>query len=264
MSAWREENLRAYTDRLGKWISWSYQSDSLGEFFNLIICIDTNEYDTIRESMKILYKGVQKEISFVEVLNMEYLKDKILPMELPELDSCVIAQPSNPVKDNSDVHKQDSGEISKVVKNSENEVIQKIDKNQNTAEQAPHPSSPVLGNETDIFKDYRFKSARSEVCSEGSVKGDENLRSEVCITDNSHSSQSTLCIGIDKKLKVKSNRGRPGKAKATIRNPFDIGGKYKFKRARGGKPKIPQKIGRRNAKDKCLQIVPVNVVGSSV
>ena len=60
MPAWKEENLRAFTSRLGRWLSWSYQSDGLGESFNLLICLDTTEWNIIQESMKILYKGVSE------------------------------------------------------------------------------------------------------------------------------------------------------------------------------------------------------------
>ena len=57
MPAWKEENLKAFTDRLGKWVSWSYQSDSLVRFFNPLICIDTDNPHKVEEEMTILYKG---------------------------------------------------------------------------------------------------------------------------------------------------------------------------------------------------------------
>lgn len=44
MPAWKEENLRAFTARFREWISWSYQSDGLGEFFNPLVCIDSAEW----------------------------------------------------------------------------------------------------------------------------------------------------------------------------------------------------------------------------
>lgn len=84
MPAWKEENFRAFTDRLGTWISWSYQSDNLGELFNPLICIDTVNFDEIKEDMKVLYKGKQINISFVEVGDYSMLQDKISPMEFSE------------------------------------------------------------------------------------------------------------------------------------------------------------------------------------
>lgn len=67
MPAWREENLKAFTDRFGNWLSWSYQSDDLQQFFNPLICIDTPTLEKIKEDMIILYKGKQIRITFEEI-----------------------------------------------------------------------------------------------------------------------------------------------------------------------------------------------------
>lgn len=82
MPAWKEENLRAFTDRFGKWINWSYQSDSLGDFFNPLICIDLFDHKQIREEMIILYKGKQAKIEFKEITDVNHLKGNVLPMDL--------------------------------------------------------------------------------------------------------------------------------------------------------------------------------------
>lgn len=60
MPAWKEENLKALTSRFGEWISWTYQSDGLSEFFNPLICIDTTLQDKICDNMQVLYKGSHK------------------------------------------------------------------------------------------------------------------------------------------------------------------------------------------------------------
>lgn len=82
MPAWQEDNLKAFTDRLGGWLSWSYQSDGLCEFFNPLICLDVWDFDRIQEDMKILYKWKVTKIQFVEIVDQNYLKGKVLPMEL--------------------------------------------------------------------------------------------------------------------------------------------------------------------------------------
>lgn len=84
MPAWKEENLKAFTDRLGRWISWSYQSDGFGDFFNPLICLDTTDSDLIRDELTIMYKGAHKKIRFEEVLDKNYLLGKVLPMEFSQ------------------------------------------------------------------------------------------------------------------------------------------------------------------------------------
>lgn len=54
MTAWMEENLKAFTSHLGDWISWTYQRDEGHDFFNPLVCISTTNYEPIIEQMKIL------------------------------------------------------------------------------------------------------------------------------------------------------------------------------------------------------------------
>lgn len=78
------------------------------------------------------------------------------------------------------------------------------------------------------------------------------------------SSQSTLCTGVTRKLKVKSNRGRPRKKCIAHRNPFDIGGSFKLRGGTRGKGKLPLRNRKKSIEDRSTQIVPSKVVGSTV
>lgn len=89
----------------------------------------------------------------------------------------------------------------------------------------------------------------------------------VCLDKNSDdigNSQSTLCAGISKKLKVKSNRGRPRKKPLHHRNPFEIGSKLKFNKRKSTSAKIPIKKRRGEKSLAKMEIIPTRVVGSSV
>lgn len=292
MPAWREENLRAFTDRLGSWISWSYQSDNLGEIFNPLVCIDTPTFEEINEDMKILYKGRQINISFVEVSNPALLIGKVLPMEF-----------SNEVKgDNLQGGGRKQEEVAK-----EDQASQSCEKDEQKLEvvageptkalalrQEKSISNELKGGDEDWgsdpclrvkqhldtsvslssnkvgevqvgnFKNIRHKSTSSGICSERSHKMVDNEKSEAYASVLNVSSQSTLCSGIVKKLRVKSRRGRPKKANLLQRNPFEIGVKFKVKGGKRAKAKAPQRSKKRNNFNNELQLVPVNVIGSNV
>lgn len=57
MIVWVQKNLKAYTSKIGGWMSWSYQKDDSNEFFNPLICLSTNKIDKVEEDMIILVKG---------------------------------------------------------------------------------------------------------------------------------------------------------------------------------------------------------------
>ncbi|KAK1361500.1 hypothetical protein POM88_045974 [Heracleum sosnowskyi] len=78
MTAWLEENLKAYTKQMGEWCSRSYQRDDMNTFFNPLICISTEISHRIKEKMKVKVKRKLYEIYFEEV---NLLKGKVLPME---------------------------------------------------------------------------------------------------------------------------------------------------------------------------------------
>lgn len=82
MTAWLEENIKAYTRELGEWISWSYQKDDSKDLFDPIICISTNRFDLIKEEMIILVRGVQYKIRFEEILEPRDLAGKLSPMQI--------------------------------------------------------------------------------------------------------------------------------------------------------------------------------------
>ncbi|KAL1829491.1 hypothetical protein ACET3Z_007903 [Daucus carota] len=67
-----------------------------------------------------------------------------------------------------------------------------------------------------------------------------------------------------RKLKVKSNRGRPRKISSKHRNPFEIGGGFKRRSKGRAKGKVTQKGKRNFAASQVIQVVPTAVVGSSV
>ncbi|KAL1832841.1 hypothetical protein ACET3Z_002492 [Daucus carota] len=291
MPAWLEENLRAFTDRLGTWISWSYQSDNLGELFNPLICIDTVNFDEIKEDMKVLYKGKQINISFVEVGNYSMLQDKILPMEFSEENKhgtfraegemeSRVAVKDKKVEGNQvspKVSSEDCGVKEKVV----NPAVRanecrtfKSDQADVVQQASPKEGSEVVSSEPLSYKEiadtivkspveYRQISTSSGIFSEGTQDLLENDRSEVYVPVQIASSQSTLCSGLVKKLRVKSKRGRPKKDSGTQRNPFEIGVKFKVRGGNRAKPRNSRKLRKRTLVESDLQTIPLQVAGSN-
>ncbi|KAL1832375.1 hypothetical protein ACET3Z_002026 [Daucus carota] len=233
MPAWKEENLRAFTDRFGKWINWSYQSDSLGDFFNPLICIDLFDHKQIREEMIILYKGKQAKIEFKEITDDNDKEDQT-------------GSEAEHIPLNQALVKVSSGDASVLSDRIEN------------------PEESSNRDQSNLFEAFRHNSDSSEICTDGSHRQDDHSRSEIGPVPENASSQSTLCSGIVRKLKVKSNRGRPRKKTITHRNPFDIGGSFKLRKRGRGKGKASQKLKKKHSEEKYLQVVPTNLVGSTV
>ncbi|KAK1394316.1 hypothetical protein POM88_013372 [Heracleum sosnowskyi] len=86
VSAWLEENLKAYSKFVGEWISWSYQNEKDLEIFNPRVRCVTHIKDEIKEKMKITVKGKLYEVVFQErkeadSVGMIGLKDSISYVE---------------------------------------------------------------------------------------------------------------------------------------------------------------------------------------
>ena len=276
MPAWKEENLRAFTDRMGKWVSWTYQSDNLGEFFNPLICIDLTNQEQFYEEMTILYKGKQIKISFKEITDMQYLKGKATPMDFVEEELSEVSKVDEDVQGRELVLKEDTRN-DQVLR--DNQVIAMKKKRRKEGRSIAEANRESLDNESfkemnsdhgsinlleqdNVFTNFRQNSNSSEICSFGSALQGDPTKSDSKLLQTNLSSQSTLCSGVVRKLKVKSNRGRPRKVKTSQRNPFEIGGKFKLKSKGRGKSSL--KARRNNVVDKCLQIIPAKVLGSSV
>ncbi|KAL1822527.1 hypothetical protein ACET3Z_009305 [Daucus carota] len=125
-------------------------------------------------------------------------------------------------------------------------------------------SNKVGEMQVNNFKNIRQESTSSGVYSERSQKMVEYEKSEAYVPALNASSQSTLCSGIVKKLRVKSRRGRPKKANLLQKNPFEIGVKFKVKGGKRSKSKASQGSKKRNNFNNNLQLVPVNVIGRNV
>ena len=225
MPAWKDENLKAFTSRLGKWISWSYQSDDLGDFFNPLICTDTRERKTISDSLTILYKGRNMTIDLVEIVDYKALYDKVLPMELSEnksakkestssLEESVdgFSHKSNG-KGKSDSKKstlesQDSP-TKAVLKPHHNLALIEIGHSARVLSPSVNETStasPTSGKKG-LMKGIRQKESSSEIGVDSTQENDSDSKSEVCMPTLGLSSQTVLCTDVHKKLKLKSNRG---------------------------------------------------------
>ncbi|KAL1809023.1 hypothetical protein ACET3Z_026013 [Daucus carota] len=342
MPAWKDENLKAFTSRLGKWISWSYQSDDLGDFFNPLICTDTRERKTISDSLTILYKGRNMTIDLVEIVDYKALYDKVLPMEVSEnksakkestssLEESVdgFSHKSNG-KGKSDSKKstlesQDSptkavlkphhnlalieiGHSARVLSPSVNEtstasptsgkkgsnmpctpkaadVLRKgnvliapsvaaVIRSQLQQAMARHSIFFVLILFLFISVTYAASDDRSDESgvyivymggkgssTSGTLRDDQAQLMNLFLKSGS---QTVLCTDVHKKLKLKSNRGRPRKAVKVPKNPFEIGIRFKNKRKKQGAGRKSTKSQNKLAIGNCTQIIPIGLVGSSV
>lgn len=265
MPAWKEDNLRAFTDRFGKWVNWSYQSDDLGEFFNPLICIDMFDHKQIGEEMTILYKGKQIKIKFKEITDVKHLQGKVLPMDFGPEDSREVTTRQGEAKTEKYESKGERSDSKREIENA-NKALVTVASNDESPfngriEDSVESSVRVQEN---LFKDFRRKSGSSEVCTEGSLRMDDLSKSELELASENASSQSTLCSGIVRQLKVKGNRGRPRKKGIAYRNPFEIKGGFKWRKKGRGKGRASQKAKKMLTEVNYLQAIPSNVVGSSV
>lgn len=142
-------------------------------------------------------------------------------------------------------------------KNQEN--VEDIDESggSSNASQVISPTPIRLPNE---FRSIDFS---PEISSNASHQNDSVPGSEVCNPELNSSLQKDLCKDVSKKLKVKSNRGWPKKASNGVRNPFEIGIKFKDRKRKSGGCKKTARMRRSREAPNCLQIVSTNLVGNS-
>ncbi|KAL1817101.1 hypothetical protein ACET3Z_019675 [Daucus carota] len=111
---------------------------------------------------------------------------------------------------------------------------------------------------------FRNNQSSSDISSDATQMIDASSKSEICAPEMILSLQTDLCTDVCKKLKVKSNRGRPKKIISAIRNPFEIGIKFKNKRKKGGGGRsCVRPRGKQNAEN-CLHMVPLGLTGKTV
>ena len=77
-------------------------------------------------------------------------------------------------------------------------------------------------------------------------------------------SQSTLCVGVSSKLKVKSNRGRPRKKTAQPRNPLEICSQFRINRNKKEGSRNVKRSGRKGKFISCVEVIPTKVAGNTV
>ncbi|KAL1829669.1 hypothetical protein ACET3Z_008081 [Daucus carota] len=278
MPAWKEENLRAFTDRFGKWISWSYQSDDLSEFFNPLICIDTTVRSSINDSMKILYKGKNKEIELKEILDLSVLANRALPMEFSESDklgkqsaSPQVDSVESPVVKNISKSKSSPKIVISSVAKTKDSMSFKGGENKGdisgplTSNSRVVDSSSLHNSPGKVLKEkIRQKDSSSEQFEDSVQEVASESKSEIHLPPHKSCSQTILCSDVHKKLKLKSNRGRPKKVVNTPRNPFEIGVRFKHRKKRQGGGRGVHKAHSKQVANNCTQIIPIGLTGNTV
>ena len=78
-----------------------------------------------------------------------------------------------------------------------------------------------------VIIDVRHGHTSSELSPELNHQEELTSKTEICDPEEVTSLQTDLCKDVSKKLRVKSNRGRPKKVSAVPRNPFEIGIRFK-------------------------------------
>ncbi|KAL1826323.1 hypothetical protein ACET3Z_004735 [Daucus carota] len=272
MPAWKEDNLRAFTDRFRKWISWSYQSDGLGEFFNPLVCIDSVEWNTISDEMRILYKGQQKSISFVEVVDEQLLYGRALPMEFSQDEKGRECSQEDKVDKKEEDNKmagkleEDFSHVDQFVESSvKTDTKEKV--NNDMALEVYKEDGGMEGSEDGLYKVFRQNQSSTEKTTEGKDKLEDSNKSIISLEKSSEdmgNSQSTLCVGVSSKLKVKSNRGRTRKKTAQPRNPFEICSKFRINRNKKGGSRNVKRSGRKRKLVSCVEVIPTKVAGNTV
>ncbi|KAK1379692.1 hypothetical protein POM88_026436 [Heracleum sosnowskyi] len=279
MTAWLEENLKAYTSKIGEWISWSYQIDESNTFVNPMICLATTNHEEIRKELKVLVKGQNYTVNFKEVKDINSFiydrpkhgnniadrnrfTDERSPASkiLVKSISAKIHSESNtkPSKDK----KAQSGSVASQVSQNSSLSSNNISETQETIVEDSLLSQP-LGLERDVGKNddkgtaerVNVVDTRTPQCSESDEKSEDMLANNLTTalvkyqgeeSNNSweyqefRSSQSTLCNHIEN-LNMGKGRGRPRKKPRSLRNPFDMRlGKNKIFKGRGNSIREPK------------------------
>lgn len=220
--------------------------------------------------MIILYKGEKREICFEEIKDERYLRGKISPMDLSQdatpKPEYTVSKMGKQEQEHGIYTGKEEGELSQVDQNisfSTGNDTQDNDKISKALVELKAPDPP----QKSLYEDFRQVQSSTEKGSEDRVLVENSNKSTICegkTANDTDNSQSTLCVGLSKKLRVKSNRGRPKKRVVQHRNPFDIGKKFKFKKGANTTVKRSQKRKRKEVANDSLQIIPTRVIGSSV
>ncbi|KAL1805160.1 hypothetical protein ACET3Z_004841 [Daucus carota] len=169
------------------------------------------------------------------------------------------------VRENNDVHKA-YAQAEEVVNNlqiKEKSISQAV-KSGVLSVSSPSSSIPKLH----LKARFRKYSTSTEPSSDNNPQEEASSKSDICEPERILSLQTDLCKDVSRKLKVKSNRGRPKKVSNVLRNPFEIGIKFKGRKKKMLSGRIGGKTcGRSRGKhksDKSLQLVPIGLSGKSV
>ncbi|WOG84202.1 hypothetical protein DCAR_0103384 [Daucus carota subsp. sativus] len=243
MPAWKDENLKAITSRFGEWISWTYQSDSLNEFFNPLICIDTVLPDNICDRMKVLPMEFSNNQEHVGSVNTQ--KDVTGLSHSERISSGSVTNGPLPIIEMPMSKEQDSKE--KIIEGGG--LIKNL-----------RVITPTSQRHSSEFRSYV---SSPEESSNTSHQHDSLPGSEICNSELNSSIQTDLCIDVSKKLRVKSNRGRPKKVNNGVRNPFEIGIKFKGRKRKAGGGRKVNRSRRVKEAPNCLQIVSTKLTGRS-
>ena len=219
----------------------------------------------IRENLTVLYRGKQIKISFSEITDQAFLKGKVGPMEFSTENhhkensekSCRVNINGEP-KGGSEVSEVEIGVEVKnrveVIEGKElvihNRGVKEVDKQSEEIKGSPSSVEQIAGD-LEEHGDLLNESPKSE-------------KSEICSSAQSSSSKLSLCLDINKKLRVKSRRGRPKLIRQNPKNPFDIGVKFKHRNKKRRGKRCSAKWKDTFAKEQCLQVVPANLEGNSV
>lgn len=215
-----------------------------------------------------LYKGKQIKIEFKEITDQTSLRGKVWPMDFssetePKMSDNVDAKSTVRQRKNVPGLRQEEA-----VKDDPNSV-----------------ADFALGRELALRRNSVSKEGEEQLSPQVDKREDHNLsqvstgsgkfitsvrespgsvQSEVYTPPQNPSSQSSLCVDISKKLRVKSNRGRPKKLRPCPRNPFDIGAKFKRRNVKRKGRKGNSRLRGRKVGEANYQVVPANLEGNCV
>ncbi|KAL1831177.1 hypothetical protein ACET3Z_000828 [Daucus carota] len=271
---WFDESAENLQDKLNDTGLGKYKVTALSTRKFLIRKDDQDNWEDLNKSdlsddMGVLFKGEQKRIRFKEVTDTGYLVGKVLPMDFSEKQEpegsfnnakCQVSEGSNveEVLNPEEGAEQNKEQAIRppLVKTSKEAYIRTLEESGSQLD-APCTELQVVNN-------FRADYTSSEVNSEHSKQEELERQSELYDMEQNMSLQTDLCTDVAKKLRVKSSRGRPRKVNNVVRNPFEIGIKFKNKKKKNGGRKTQMKAKERQEASQCLQIIPVGVVGKSV
>ncbi|KAK1403272.1 hypothetical protein POM88_002877 [Heracleum sosnowskyi] len=293
MTAWLEENLKAFSARFGEWVSWSYQKDDSNTLFNPLICIQSCEMERIEDEMIVLVKGKKYKIKFKEIDNLDNSQDKMKPMQEKDMSNI---WPKETNERFDDTHKEPrvaSTEVNGVAMVndivSQGKAHNEVNKDVKTLEgtdllfsEVPEISfqqSQIVRNETENTENLCHKEKQKESNTveviENTIRDvelqesietndtnllgiSEDVESDGTLLSQQRSSQGSLCLNIGK-LNMGAKRGRPRKKARLTKNPFDLGSN--IRRLGGGiikkRSTLNQLGNKEKSKESCKKVLCV-------